>query len=494
MESDVRQEDDVAVLTEAFHARRRGDYQGAIECFRKVFDRDPSNPWPLIESAKVEFMRTDFLAMRDYLRRAGELAGDDAEVWVALAAAWMDCLDPDASLNAAELGEQQGPGDPRFLAGRLFALERLNRITEAVALIDAMAEVPAGCRVAAAKVLRRAGRAEEARKLVAGDHSSAAMMERARILDHMGKQRLAVESLLEAKRLLAAHPESEYERKLAPLHRPQQQRELGFATAEQIIQWQNERADDPLPLAFLLGHPRSGTTLLESLVERRGGAAIASEFPVLEGRLRAWVADLATRDTTVSPLLKSENLPRLRTTYWNQIRALAGAENGQLVIDKNPGLTDGVQWVAKMFPEAKILTALRDPRDVIVSCLFQDFGFSRLGVACLSWEGAAKSWAATMSHWADIRERLTAGQWMEVRYEELVVNPDAVMKDVLAFLGLAPLSEETSTDRLIRTPSYPEAANAVHSRAVARWKAYERWLNPLRPVIEPVMRRLGYEW
>jgi len=493
MESDARQDDDVAVLTEAFHARRRGDYHGAIERFRKVYERDPSNPWPLIESAKVEFMRTDFLAMRGYLRRAEELAGADADVWLALAAAWMDCLDPGESLRVAEKGGQRS-GDERFLACRLFALERLNRINEAAALVDATGELPPGSRVAAAKVLRRADRAEDARRLVAGDHSSAALMERARILDHLGKQRLAVESLAEAKRVLAAHPESEYERKLAPLHRPQQQRELGFSTVEQIARWREEQADAPLPLAFLLGHPRSGTTLLESLIERRGGAAIASEFPVLEGRLRLWVADLATRDTSISPLLKSENLPRLREAYWNQIHTLAGAEQGQLVIDKNPGLTDGVQWVAKIFPEAKILTALRDPRDVIVSCVFQDFGFSRLGVACLSWEGAAKSWAATMNHWADMRERLPAGQWREVRYEELVVNPDEVMKDVLGFLGLAPLSEETSTDRLIRTPSYPEAANAVHSRAVARWKAYDRWLKPLRPIIEPVMQRLGYEW
>ncbi|MFD0893313.1 sulfotransferase [Luteolibacter ambystomatis] len=494
MESDARQEDDVAVLTEAFHARRRGDYQGAIERFRKVFERDPSNPWPLIESAKVEFMRTDFLAMRDYLRQAEVLAGEDAEVWLAMASAWMDCLDPEESLRTAELGARAEVADPRFLTARLLALERLNRIREAAAVVDAAGELPPGNRVAAARVLRRADRAEEARLLVAGDHSAAALMERARVLDHMGKHRLAVESLAEAKRKLAAHPESEYERKLAPLHRPQQQRELGFATAEQIVRWREERTDAPLRLAFLLGHPRSGTTLLESLIERRGGAAIASEFPVLEGRLRLWVADLATRDTSISPLLKSENLPRLRAAYWNQIHHLAGAQEGQLVIDKNPGLTDGVQWVAKIFPEAKILTALRDPRDVIVSCVFQDFGFTRLGVACLSWEGAAKSWAATMNHWADIRERLPAGQWLEVRYEELVMNPDGVMQDVLGFLGLAALSEETKTDRLIRTPSYPEAANAVHSRAVARWKDYERWLKPLRPIIEPVMRRLGYEW
>ena len=82
MESDARQDDDVAVLTGAFHARRRGDFEGAIEGFRKVFDRDPSNPWPLIESAKVEFLRTDFLAMRDYLRQAEALAGGDPEVWL----------------------------------------------------------------------------------------------------------------------------------------------------------------------------------------------------------------------------------------------------------------------------------------------------------------------------------------------------------------------------------------------------------------------------
>jgi len=493
--SEAAVDNDVELLTEALHARRRGDFATAEARFMEVYDRDRNNPWPLIEMAQVEFLRSDFRSVRQYLEQVEALAEIDEETWDALATAWLNCLSPLECLRVAQRAQELFAGDDRFFSHRLKALERLNRVEEAAGLIDGAGEIPPPDRISAAKILRRAGRLEEGLQLLAGNRSAGALVEKARILDRAGKSRLAVESLSEAKRQLAAHPETQYNRTLEPKIREQQARERGIASAEEILKWTAAlKAEKPLPLAFLIGHPRSGTTLLESLIERLGGAAIASEFPILENEKIKWVQDLATRDTTISPLLKDEGLAALRGSYWQQLTHVAAAREGQLVIDKNPGLTDGVQWIAKYFPEAKILTALRDPRDVVVSCMFQDFGFSRLGVACLSWEGAAHTWADTMTHWVEMRGHLPDDRWLEVRYEDLVRDPDAIVGEVLTFLGLSRLEEPTAPDRLIRTPSYPDATSPVHTKAVQRWRAYERWLNPLRPIIEPVMKRLGYDW
>ena len=98
-------------------------------------------------------------------KEAEALAGGDPEVWLALASAWMDCLEPVECLRCASEGERSAVGDPRFLEKRLIALERLNRVAEGAAEVAPAGEVPWVARVAAARVLRRANRAEEARAL-----------------------------------------------------------------------------------------------------------------------------------------------------------------------------------------------------------------------------------------------------------------------------------------------------------------------------------------
>src|SRR5262249_7501910 len=97
---DLAKMPDERVLEDAFHAKRRGDYQEAIERFLCVFQRDEENPFVLVEAARCEGMRMDFRAMRALLDAAGRCSDDDPLVWRMIGDAWMWLHRPDDALAA----------------------------------------------------------------------------------------------------------------------------------------------------------------------------------------------------------------------------------------------------------------------------------------------------------------------------------------------------------------------------------------------------------
>lgn len=476
------------MLTEAFHARRRCDYAGAIELFTRAVDFDPGSPYPWIEMARVNALDLDFESLHRHLARAAVLAEGDADAWCDIACAWMDGLMPEECLKVAEEGERTYPGDDRFLERHLAALERLNRVGEALELVSER-RVPRACAKVAARLLRRSGRADEALSILSGLEDVEAHMERAACLDGAGKYRLAMEAMDKAKAVLAEDPETDYERKLYPHHAAR------LMAVRERMGCSPEIDSCDTRLAFVLGHPRSGTTLLETMLAK-AGAAIASEYPLLENCIRTAARSSGEEaDADGLGLLEGgDRLSGVRESYFARIRALARAGPQDLVVDKNPGLTDGVHWIARCFPDARIVTLLRDPRDVLVSCMFQSLGHSRLGVACLTWEGAARAYADTMMHWAGMRDLLGKGTWMELRYEDLVREPEDEFRKVAGFLQIAAEGAPIPVAEMIRTPSYGQVLAPVHAASVGRWKNYRRRIDPLRKILEPVMQALGYRW
>ncbi|MCW1915808.1 sulfotransferase [Luteolibacter sp. GHJ8] len=481
-------DEEVAVLTQAFHARRRGDYAGALELFMRAVDFDPGSPYPWIEMARVDALALDFEGMSSHQARALILAEGDADALYDIACVWMDGLMPEECLKVAAEGERVYPRDDRFLGRHLAALERLNRVEEALELVSGR-RIPRGSAKVVARLLRRSGKPDEALSVLSGLEDAEAHMERAACLDRAGKYRLAMEALDKAKAILAADPETDYERKLYSHHATR------LMAVRERIGSSASNGNPDTRLAFVLGHPRSGTTLLETMLAK-AGAAIASEYPLLENciRMTARLSGGEADADGLGLLEDADRLPGVRESYLARIHVLAQAGPADLVVDKNPGLTDGVHWIARCFPEARIVTLLRDPRDVIVSCMFQSFGHSRLGVACLTWESAARAYADTMMHWAGMRGLLGTGTWMELRYEDLVRQPEDEFRKVSGFLRIAAEGAPSSLAEMIRTPSYGQVLAPVHAASIGRWKNYRRRIDPLRKTLEPVMQALGYRW
>jgi len=145
----------------------------------------------------------------------------------------------------------------------------------------------------------------------------------------------------------------------------------------------------------------------------------------------------------------------------------------------------------------RIIYIVRDPRDVVLSCYFQNIPLNATNVNFLSFERLAKHYADLMDIWLAVRE-WEGFAWMEVRYEDTVAALEKEGRRVTEFLGLtwdegqARFYEKSRTKQLY-SPTYQDVTRPVYSRSVARWRAYEKHLAPILPALEPYCRKFGYE-
>jgi hypothetical protein len=149
-----------------------------------------------------------------------------------------------------------------------------------------------------------------------------------------------------------------------------------------------------------------------------------------------------------------------------------------------------------VFPDLRAVIALRDPRDVLVSCYFQNLPLNATNANFLSLERLARHYADLMDVWLAVR------QWtdlpaIETRYEDLVADVGREGRRVTAFLGLEwhpdqARFHESRGDRPLYSPTYQDVTRPIYSRSIARWKAYEKYLAPVLPALEPYVRALGY--
>jgi tetratricopeptide (TPR) repeat protein len=251
-----------------------------------------------------------------------------------------------------------------------------------------------------------------------------------------------------------------------------------------------ERSREPLPkMAFLGGHPRSGTTLIEQVLGAHSEVAALDE----PRALTKMVGQLYSSSPQISPA----RLNVIRRSYRDAIeREWGGSLQGKLLLDKNPSPTTKLRIWLRVFPEWRVLIALRDPRDVVVSCYFQNFPFNPYNANFLILERTARHYADLMDIWLAVRqwEGLT---WMETRYEDVVADLEKEGRRVTEFLGLEWQPAQTqfheqSSKKQMYSPTYRDASQPVYARSVARWQAYQKHLEPILPILEPYCQALGY--
>jgi Tfp pilus assembly protein PilF len=244
------------------------------------------------------------------------------------------------------------------------------------------------------------------------------------------------------------------------------------------------------PLAFLGGHPRSGTTLLEQVLDTHPGVAALDEPTAF--------LDVLQPEFHKSKELSGARLNTLRRLYTQALlREVGPAGTGKLLLDKNPSPTARLPLWLKVFPELRVIIALRDPRDVVLSCYFQNIPLNATNVNFLSFERLARHYADLMDIWLAVRE-WDGFAWLEVRYEDTVAGLEKEGRRVTEFLGLAWLEEqarfyEKSRTKQLYSPTYQDVTRPVYSRSVARWRAYEKHLAPILPALESYCRKFGYE-
>jgi len=250
-------------------------------------------------------------------------------------------------------------------------------------------------------------------------------------------------------------------------------------------------AGDRKAPAFLVGFPRSGTTLLDTFLMGHRDTAVLEEVHLLGAAEKeiGKVADL--------PNASLESLERARSAYFAELELHVDPAFSGLVVDKLPLNLLGGPFIQSLFPGAPIIFAQRHPCDAVLSAFMQSFVMNDAMASFLTIEDAADLYDAVFSGWTAMREALPLNVHT-VRYERLVEDPEAELRPLVEFLGL-PWDEqmlahtETAKKRgAIITPSYDQVTEPLSTRSVGRWKRYRKQLEPVLPVLLPWAKKLGY--
>lgn len=245
--------------------------------------------------------------------------------------------------------------------------------------------------------------------------------------------------------------------------------------------------------AFLVGFPRSGTTLLENILATNPDIVSLEEKEVLVDSVRAYL----TQDGGPDRLAAADEKERdsFRRAYWKRVGNHLDVAN-KVFIDKEPLATMKLPVVAKLFPNAKILFAIRDPRDVVLSCFRRQFALNQSMYEFLTLEGAAKFYASVMELGEVYREKFGL-DWHVVRHEAVVDDFEGETRKACDFLGVEWTEgmrhfAERKRAKPIATPSATQVLKGLNRDGMAQWRHYAEELQPALPHLMPWIEKFGY--
>lgn len=321
--------------------------------------------------------------------------------------------------------------------------------------------------------------------------------EMARVLDRLKRYQEAFGHLQASGAISVSVPEySRLEKALVP--NLIKENKAGF-DKDLLGRWSQTTFDDHPPPVFLIGFYRSGTTMSQEVLDTHPDVFVADEADFILAIQREIHKTDTTKATTAEKLRKIDlaGIKRLRNTYWDRVKGRYGnAHEGKIFVDKFTLNTVDVGLINCIFPDAKILFVMRDPRDVCMSCLMQLMVPTPATAHLLTWEGTANLYAQVMDWWLHVKHLLTL-DCLEFRYEDAVSNFETTYRKVFEFVG-APWDpvvldfHKHAAEKNIGTPSRTQVTQPLYSSSVARWKRYESEFKSIMPTLQPFIDYFGY--
>ncbi len=245
---------------------------------------------------------------------------------------------------------------------------------------------------------------------------------------------------------------------------------------------------------FLVGFPRSGTTLLGQVLASHPDVQTMEERTCLMDSAAEFFGSDATLDRLAA--LPEAELKRWRARYWQRVSESGMTPSKPVFVDKMPLNAVFLPLVARLFPHARILFALRDPRDVVLSCFRRRFAMNAGMYEFTRLDSTAAYYGAVMRLMNIYSEKL-ALESFEARHEHLVGDFAGEAARLCAFLGLDYRYEMTGFAKRARaqnidTPSSAQIARGLSETGMAQWRRYSKELEPVVPVLAPFVAQFGY--
>jgi tetratricopeptide (TPR) repeat protein len=505
---------DVASWQHAQHYLLNGRHAPALASYRNLVKQFPgvSQLWAELGLAAAGDL--DFALADQASQRAAELASADADLLVSIGQQYHRLRRLDQSCACFQRAVAADPSSVHARLSLAAWFERDRRLEEAWECVQACLDRhPKDGRALYFKafLLHRKGLDGEAETalrdlLKSGppdpDVKGSAQHLLGVVLDALGQYAEAMSWLGKAKTLLRQRTDTAALEKAYDNMDQARRKLLAELTPETLRRWREEAAAAPCPhsLAFLGGPPRSGTTLIEQILGAHPGILVFDEPDAFaQELLNALYPPPPARGLTLKSLnaLAAGGRAQLTGRYFKSLlREMEEAPGDRLLLDKNPSLTASLHIWLRLFPHLKVIITLRDPRDIIISCYFQNLALTGANVNFLSLERTARFYADCMDVWLRLRE-LDGFEWIETRYEDVVGNLEAEGRRVTNFLGLTwheaqATYYETARRKYVFAPTYNDVTKPVYHRAVGRWEHYAGALAPLRAGLAQYCRAFGY--
>jgi hypothetical protein len=254
------------------------------------------------------------------------------------------------------------------------------------------------------------------------------------------------------------------------------------------------KAADPREHVFLLGFMRSGTTLLEQVLASHPDVVAMDEHDFLRDANEAFLTSTAGIERLAD--LADDEAEEWRGRYWKSIREMGIEPADKVFIDKLPFNTVKLPIIARLFPRARILFCLRDPRDVVFSSFRRPFEVNATIFEFLTLEDGARFYSAIMRLAGIYRSKLPLA-WHEHRYETMVENFKETVSAVCDFLGIGWTEamhafSETAKSADIRNPSAAQVRQPLYSEGIGQWRRYRDQIAPVAPILAPWIGEFGY--
>jgi len=265
------------------------------------------------------------------------------------------------------------------------------------------------------------------------------------------------------------------------------------ATEEWAARWREESQHDARPApVFLVGFPRSGTTLLDTILMSHPSIEVLEEEPTLHKAFDVF------RDYDNMPTATDEQIQTARDAYYEAAKALTPLAPGSLLIDKNPLAMNALPFMRRIFPDSKIILALRHPLDVVLSCYITNFRLNAGMANFVGLETTAELYDISFGYLERVQQILPMPMH-NVVYERVVEDRDRELRGLFEFLGLdwhdAVMDHQsTALSRgRIKTASYAQVVEPIYKRSAGRWQNYRKHLEPIIPILKPWIDKFGYE-
>lgn len=448
---------------------KSGDFSGARTATTQALNLSPQHPHLLMQMGMVEMGQRAYKDAIDWLKLASEHKVVALAAYTALAEVYEKLNDPESAAEACEKGLALAPEAPVLLYVKAIIARRNKQLEDARALLE--------------KVLSQD---------IPPQHKVMVLFEYGRVLDRLGQYAHAYQTLCEANALYAELSPGIAQKKESYLKEIERLRTAlkGYTNHAQ--------ADVPhAPLVFLIGAPRSGTTLLDQILDAHSAVDVMEEQDCVSAMLSHPLEGGRTVEKDYDNLTRAD-IQILQDVYFQHVQDVTTHHVAHTLVDKYPlNLTKAI-YLRKIFPQAKFIFAARHPFDVALSNFMQSFEMNAAMANFLTIEDAVHLYDQILTLWEEAQKVAEFNVHL-VRYEDVVSDMENQARALIHFMGkeweegILSYRERAKTQKVIQTPSYSQVVEPLYNRAKGRYAHYADMFAPYTEKVAPHLSFLGYE-